>query len=76
VKFDKSGDWYQAFEDECCTFPRAKNDDQFDAFAYLGMLLDVVIESPTEQEIEEEEYMDEKLASEEFGDGRNAFTGY
>jgi predicted phage terminase large subunit-like protein len=76
VRFDKSGDWYQGFEDECCTFPRARNDDQFDAFAYLGMLLDVVIESPTEEEIEEEEYMDEKRASDEFSDGRNQFTGY
>lgn len=27
VKFNKAGDWYQTFEDELCTFPRAKHDD-------------------------------------------------
>ena len=76
VRFDKSGEWYQTFEDECCTFPRARNDDQFDAFAYLGMLLDVVIESPTKEELEEEEYMYERETSSAFDDGRNQITGY
>jgi phage terminase large subunit-like protein len=75
VRFDKSGEWYQDFEDEVCTFPRAKNDDQFDAFAYLGMLLDVVIESPTGAEIEEEIYLDE-LRESESDAGRNSWTGY
>jgi predicted phage terminase large subunit-like protein len=76
VKFDKGGDWYQDFEDEVCTFPRAKHDDQFDAFAYLGMLLDVVIESPSKEEIEEEIYADELRESEYAFDGRSDFTGY
>ena len=76
VRFDKNGDWYQSFEDECCTFPRSRNDDQFDAFAYLGMLLDVVIESPSEAELEEEVYLDEKRLADSFDDGRNSFTGY
>ena len=76
VKFDKSGEWYQTFEDEVCTFPRAKHDDQFDAFAYFGMLLDVVIESPTEAELEEEEYLDERNESDAFNGGRNEYTGY
>ncbi len=76
VKFDKTGEWYQPFEDECCTFPRAKNDDQFDAFAYLGMLLDVVIESPTEEELDEEIYLDELRDSESYDDGRSQWTGY
>lgn len=76
VKFDKSGDWYADFEDECCTFPRARNDDQFDAFAYLGMLLDIVIESPTDIEIEEELYFDEYRQHESDSDGRSQYTGY
>jgi predicted phage terminase large subunit-like protein len=76
VKFDKSSEWYQGFEDECCTFPRARNDDQFDAFSYLGMLLDVVIESPSEEDIEEELYLDELRTADEHGNGRNAVTGY
>lgn len=76
VRFDKSGDWYQSFEDECCTFPRARHDDQFDAFSYLGMLLDVVIESPSEEEIEEEQYLDELRTVDEYTSGRSAITGY
>jgi predicted phage terminase large subunit-like protein len=77
VRFNKEADWYQDFEDEVCTFPRARNDDQFDALAYLGMLLDIVIEAPTENEIAEEEYLDELRESESDGSsGRNSFTGY
>lgn len=77
VKFDKTQDWYQIFEDECCTFPRAKHDDQVDAFAYLGMLLDKVIEAPTQAETEEEEYQDElREFQSSSGYGKSAITGY
>lgn len=75
VRFNKAGEWYQTFEDECCTFPRSKHDDQFDSFAYLGMLLDVVIEAPTKQEQEDEEYF-EQLRESVGESGRNEFTGY
>lgn len=75
VRFDKGGDWYQTFENECVQFPRARNDDQFDAFAYMGMLLDIMIEAPTDKEIEEELYQDEYDRL--FGDtGRSSVTGY
>ena len=74
VRMDKAGEWYQDFEDECCTFPRGRHDDQFDAFGYLGMLLDMVVEAATPQEIEEEEYLEDLAAS---GlDNRNQTTGY
>lgn len=76
VKFDKEADWYQAFEDECMRFPRDKHDDQVDAFSYLGLMLDKIIEAPTNKEIEEEAYLDE-LNESELGDaGRNGITGY
>jgi len=55
-KFDKDADWYQAFEDELLRFPRDKHDDQVDAWAYLGLMLDKMWEAPTEKELEEEEY--------------------
>lgn len=75
VKFNKAGDWYQTFEDECCTFPRSKHDDQVDAFAYLGMLLDMMIEAPTKQEEEDAEYADEYERN--IGEpGRSRATGY
>jgi predicted phage terminase large subunit-like protein len=78
VKFDKAADWYQTFEDELCRFPRDTHDDQVDAFAYLGMLLDKVIEAPTRDELEEEEYFDElrEFESDAGGDGRSSICGY
>lgn len=76
VKFDKDADWYQAFEDECVRFPRDRHDDQVDAFAYMGLMLDNIIESPTKLEMQQAKY-DEDL--EEAGwtfSGRNKTTGY
>jgi len=55
-RFDKDADWYQGFEDELLRFPRDKHDDQVDAWAYLGLMLDRMWEAPTEKEIQEEEY--------------------
>ena len=55
-KFDKDAEWYQNFEDELLRFPRDKHDDQVDAWAYLGLMLDRMWEAPTEEELEEEEY--------------------
>lgn len=76
VRFDRDADWYAAFEDEVISFPRAKHDDQLDAFAYLGMLLDIIIEAPTNEEQEDEEYADELRTSGFNHAGRNRTTGY
>lgn len=76
VRFDKEADWYQAFEDECTRFPRDKHDDQVDAFAYVGLLLDRMIEAPTQKEIDEELYNDEYAQSGNADAGRSAVTGY
>lgn len=76
VKVYKEEDWYLDFEEECVSFPRAKHDDQVDAFAYLGLLLDKIIDAPTQQELEEEEYEDEIRSSGSKFQGRNEVTGY
>jgi len=76
VKFDKEADWYPKFEDECLTFPRGKNDDQVDAFAYLGKMLDVLIEAPTAKEQQDMDYLEELEQSGLNTEGRNALTGY
>lgn len=76
VKFDKAGEWYPAFEDELCKFPRGTKDDQVDAFAYIGIMLDSLIEAPTREEMEDEEYYDELNANGAISGGRNAWTGY
>ena len=76
VRFDKDADWYPILEDELLTFPRGRKDDQADAFAYLGLMLDVLIEAPSKQEALEEEYLLE-LEESGLGDqGRNSMTGY
>jgi len=76
VKFDKNTDWYQTMEDECVRFPRDKHDDQVDALAYLGQMIDKMVEAPTVQELRDSEYDDEYRNSGLFGQGRNQTTGY
>lgn len=76
VKFDKQAEWYQSFEDELTRFPRDVHDDQVDAFAYLGMLLNTLIEAPTQEEQEEEDYLYDLESSGSTNDGRSALTGY
>ena len=75
VKFKKDTDWYPAFEDELLKFPRGVKDDQVDAFAYLGLLLDRVIEAPTPEEEEEEEY-ELEYRSTNGPTGKSSWTGY
>lgn len=76
VKFDKSGDWYQDFEEELTKFPRGRKDDQVDAFAYLGLMLDSLIEAPTQQEQEDEDYQHDLQSSGLSNGGRSRHTGY
>lgn len=76
VRFDKGADWYQDMEDECILFPRSRHDDQVDSLAYLGLLLDKIIDAPTEAEAEEERYLEEYNESGTNMQGRNEVTGY
>ncbi len=76
VKFDKSGDWYSNFEDELLTFPRSRHDDQVDSFAYLGLILDKIIDAPTQQEQDDDEYQRELEESGAMNTGRDPCTGY
>lgn len=76
VKFDKSAEWYQTLEDECMRFPRDKHDDQVDAMAYLGLMINKLIEAPTKAELEDEEYLNELAESDVAYAGRSTITGY
>ena len=76
VRFDKDADWYPIFENECLTFPRGKHDDQVDTLAYLGLMLDSLIEAPTKEEIEDDSYRDDLRDSGYANAGRNSTTGY
>lgn len=76
VRFEKAGAWYQAFEDELSRFPRDVHDDQVDAFAYLGLMLNQLVEASTFEEMQEEEYQDELEQSGMTLNGRSRVTGY
>lgn len=76
VKFEKGADWYQAFEDELTRFPRDTHDDQVDAFAYLGLLLNSLVEAPTQEEIEDDEYWQDFKQHGTYLNGRSTVTGY
>ena len=74
-KFDKEAEWYQTFEDELMRFPRDRHDDQVDAWAYMGLMLDKMFEAATPEEEEEESWLTEKHEYEQ-ENGRNLHTGY
>lgn len=76
VKFDKEADWFQDLENEMVRFPRDIHDDQVDAMAWLGLMLDKLIEAPTQQEIEDEEWEHEMDMSLSPFSGQNKITGY
>lgn len=76
VKFDHKADWYLDFEEEAIVFPRSKHDDQVDALAYLGLILDKLMEARTKTQIEEDAYRDELEESELNTQGINEYTGY
>ena len=75
IRFDLDAEWYQTFEEELMKFPRVRHDDQVDAFAYLGVILDQMYDADTPQEQEEEEY-DNLVKENNFVTGRNQLTGY
>lgn len=76
VKFNKSLDWYPAFEEELATFPRGIKDDRVAACAVLGLALEKMVEAPTMREQEEEDYLFEVQKSNMLYEGRSATTGY
>jgi predicted phage terminase large subunit-like protein len=76
VYCDKRKEWYQTFEDELCRFPRDAHDDQVDCFAYLGLLLDMLIEAPTQQESDEDDYLEEQYLHGSNDLGKSRITGY
>lgn len=78
VRFDKKADWYPDLETELMTItpsgPRGKHDDQFDAFAYIGLTVHKYNQAPTRQEIKDEEWEEEY--EDAFESGICATTGY
>jgi len=74
VRFNKDAEWYAAFEEELLKYPKFPYKDQFDAFAWLGLMLEEMIEPETDKELEEEEYRE--AFESQVSQGRCATTGY
>lgn len=76
LKFNKSAEWFPAFEEELCTFPRGIHDDRVSACAVLGMALEKMVEAPTIKEQEEEDYTFEVRKADMEYEGRSEVCGY
>jgi predicted phage terminase large subunit-like protein len=78
IRYDKEAEWYKDFNEELsmvsASGPRGKHDDMFDAFAYLGLTIDMFWEAQSDEEMEDEEY---EMEYEQYHSlGRCASTGY
>ncbi len=78
IRYDKKSSWYDAFNSELMMVadsgPRGRHDDQFDAFAYLGLTIDQHYEAQSDEEIEED--LDEMILEDYHELGRCHSTGY
>jgi predicted phage terminase large subunit-like protein len=76
VYFDKEADWYSDLEQEMLQFPKSRHDDQVDAVAWLGLLIDQMATAFTPKEVEEDAYEEMKTLSLFQDSGRYETTGY
>ncbi len=78
VRFDKEASWYPDLENELLTIsdsgPRGRNDDQFDAFSYIGLTIAEYFEAQSDEELEEEAWEEEW--ADYHDQGRDKTTGY
>ena len=74
VKFDKEADWYPDLEEELSKYPKFAYKDQFDAFAWLGLMLEEMVNPLTDEEEAEVEYQEQYY--QHMPTGRCAYTGY
>ncbi len=78
VRFNKEASWYPDLENELLTISdsgaRGANDDQFDAFSYIGLAIEEYWEPLSDEELEEEE--GEALWDDYHQQGRSHVTGY
>jgi hypothetical protein len=75
IRFNKDASWYITLEDEMARFPKDRHDDQVDALSWIGLVIDKVLEAPTPQEEEEDDY-NEMLLEANYYSGRSSTTGY
>lgn len=77
IQYDTGAEWYPALQQEMMHFPRGKYQDQVDALAWIGQILDKMQHTPTWKEIEDDAYYDEwNNTMQDSYSGRNQYTGY
>lgn len=76
VYFDKEAEWFPVFESELLAFNRGRNDDQVDAFAYVGLWLEKITPARTADEIVEDDWEEFMEQYEQRQEGRSSVTGY
>ena len=76
VEFDQDANWYPTLKHELVTFPRATYTDQVDAFAWVGPWVSNMYEPPTYDELEQEEWEDDKAEAGFSYGGACSITGY
>ena len=74
VRFNKEAEWYPDFEEELTKYPKAPFKDQVDAFAWLGLMLEEMVEPQTEEQDSEDEY--QRQVEDHSSMGRCLTTGY
>ena len=75
VEWNQEAYWYNTAEEEFLRFPRGKHDDVVDSVAWVGLVLDKLVEANTDQEQFEEDWENE-FADEINFMGVSEYTGY
>lgn len=75
IRFNKDASWYTLLEDEMARFPKDRHDDQVDALSWIGLVLDRLVEAPSQAEEDEDAYLEMLSENNQFS-GRNPRTGY
>lgn len=73
VRFDTEAEWFGSLQQELLRFPRGGHDDYVDMLAWAGLLMDRLMDAPSDSDIEEERY--DRMRGESW-EGRSAICGY
>ena len=80
VRIDKEAHWFPTFEDELLKFDAGQYKDQVDAMAWLGLMINSMVESPSQVELDEQAWRDEMYGDDTYNTDytldRNRTTGY
>jgi predicted phage terminase large subunit-like protein len=74
IRYNTEAEWYESLHLEMMQFPRSVHDDQVDAIAWLGHMLQDMVPATSEADQEEEDMLTEEYDS--LDHGRCGVTGY